>query len=106
MLARPVLMVDIPFEDVGDDLLSQVRMKPELLPVRHHGFGESVERQKGTLLGRGQEESGGRFGDVQMTRSDCYSSSDSPDRQRTSPDARWAQVPYQLFLTSLCFEAM
>ena len=43
-------MVDVAFEDVRDDLLSDVRVKFAFLSRRGHAFREALERKEGWLV--------------------------------------------------------
>ena len=59
-------MVDVSFEDVLDDFLSEMRMHLAFPPRGRHALGEALEREKGLLVAGREQEVGRRIGGVNL----------------------------------------
>ncbi len=66
--AAAVLVMHIPIEDIGDDLLRQMGMEPNLNSSSRDRFGETIERGERTLLGGRHEEVRCRIREVLVAR--------------------------------------
>src|SRR5712691_2672829 len=65
-----VHVVDLPLDQIDDDLLSLMAMTPELRTRCRHRLGEAFERQPRSMLPTREQEAGGLVGCVDLPMSD------------------------------------